>query len=127
VGAFLKVDCIMFYVSDLVAATEFYEMRLGMRRAWSDSAVGMVGLRFPAGDSELVLHNDPDIPSPDFCFLVSDVDELCAEYGRAGLTVIQPPIDVRTGRYAVLADLEGNRLPIIDLSRFGGVPRYEHK
>lgn len=123
-NAFLKVDCVMLRVSDLQSAVAFYETHFGMVRAWSDQQAKMVGLLFPHGDSELVLHSDPEIPSPDYCFLVASVDDMCAHYAGLGLLVLEGPLDVRTGRFAVLADQDGNRLPIIDLTKFGGVPRY---
>jgi len=58
----------MFCVRDLSSAAVFYETQFGMVRAWSDPDAKMVGLRFQQSDSEIVLHTDSEIPSPDYCF-----------------------------------------------------------
>jgi len=87
----------------------------------------MIGLVFPEGDSEIVIHNDASMPSPSFSFLVADVEGFCLDYKKRGYKVIQEPIVVRCGKYAILADPDGNELPIIDLTRFGNKPRYDLK
>jgi len=48
-----------------------------------------------------------------------------AGYGKKGYTVTRKPFDVRCGKFAVLADPDGNELPIIDLTKFGDKPRYD--
>lgn len=121
----LKIDSIMFYVSDLHRSTEFYEDVLCLRRVWADDERKMVGLVFPESDSEIVIHNDPNIPNPSFSFLVANVEGFCLDYKKRGYKVIQGPIDVRCGKYAVLEDPDGNKLPIIDLTKFGNKPRYD--
>ncbi len=123
--AFLKIDSIMFYVSDLEKSARFYENVLGLRVGWTDKREGMISFLFPEGDSEMVIHNDPDLPNPSFSFMVRDVDEFCDEYKKRGYRAVKEPFEVRCGKYAVLADPDGNELPIIDLSKFGGKPRYD--
>jgi len=39
--------------------------------------------------------------------------------------VLDGPFDIRRGKYAVLEDLDGNRVDVIDLTGFGGKPRYD--
>ena len=33
--------------------------------------------------------------------------------------------DIRSGKLAVLEDLDGNKIPIVDLTKFGNKPRYD--
>jgi catechol 2,3-dioxygenase-like lactoylglutathione lyase family enzyme len=121
VGRLLKIDNIMYRVTDLEAAARFYAS-LGLREKWRDGDRQMIGFVFPHSDSELVIHTDPTIPEYDYSFLVDDVERFCGEFAERGLRVQMEPIDVRPGKYAVLLDPDGNRIPIIDLTRFGGIP-----
>ena len=63
--------------------------------------------------------------NPDFSFLVDDVEKFCNDYQKKGHTVIKEPFEVRCGKYAVLADPDGNEIPIIDLTKFGNKPKYD--
>ncbi|GEM_PF-2804746 len=57
-----KIDCVMLYVADIPAAADYYARVFGMRISWRrDHAIGLC---FPETDAELVLHDDPDMPSP---------------------------------------------------------------
>ena len=76
-----------FPVLDLAAALEFYEKRLGFRRLFELEGYAGVG----RSDFELHLFqmSDPNLPKWTSCRVnVRGVDELYAEYARAG--VIQP-------------------------------------
>ena len=121
----LKIDSIMFCVSNLDKVAEFYENVLGLKRVWIDKEQGMIGFVFPESDSEVVIHDDSSMSNPSFSFLVKDVQKFCEEYRSKGYNVVQEPFEVRCGKYAVLADLDGNELPIIDLTKFGNKPRYD--
>jgi predicted enzyme related to lactoylglutathione lyase len=120
-----KIDCVMHYVRDPEASAQFYELVLGLQRAWADAARGMVGMRFAESDAEIVLHTDATLPSPDICYLVDDVAQFCEGYRQAGHRILAEPFAVRSGLYAVLADPDGNAIGIIDLTAFGGQPRYD--
>jgi predicted enzyme related to lactoylglutathione lyase len=65
------------------------------------------------------------LPNPSYSFSVDDVTEFCNEYTNRGYRMLKGPFDVRTGKYAVLEDPDGNRVDIIDLTGFGGKPRYD--
>lgn len=121
----LKIDNIMFYVKDLDRAAKFYEESLGLKRAWADSGKKMIGFVFEQSDSEIVIHNDDSLPNPDFSFLVENVEDFCRAYEASGGRVAKKPFEVRCGKFAVLVDLDGNKLPIIDLTKFGGQARYD--
>ncbi len=124
-GALLKIDSVMFFVTDLEKAAEFYADVLGLRRVWTDEKRGMIGFVFQESNSEIVIHNDSSLPNPSFSFLVRNVKAFRDEYRAKGGTVVREPFDVRCGKYAVIADPDGNELPIIDLTKFGGKPRYD--
>jgi len=121
----LRIDSIMYKVTDLEKSAKFWQQNLGMRVAWRDIEAKMIGLVFRSSkDSEIVLHTDNSIPNYDFSFIVKNVDNFVEEYKNKGLEVKIEPTDVRCGRYAVLLDLDDNLIPIIDLTKFNNKPRY---
>jgi catechol 2,3-dioxygenase-like lactoylglutathione lyase family enzyme len=121
----IKIDSIMFRVTDLDASAAFYSGVLGLKQVWRDDDRQMIGFAFPASDSEVVIHTNPDIPNPDFSFLVNDVTAFAQTYRDGSHAVLVEPFDVRAGKFAVLSDPDGNAISIIDLTRFGGEPRYD--
>lgn len=121
----LKIDNIMYRVSDLEKSKEFYEKVLGLKKVWEDREAKMVGFVFDQSDSEIVIHNNPHIPKFDYSYLVEDVVAFCKEVKEKGYKVCLEPMDVRPGKYAVIADLDDNAIPVIDLSKFGGKPKYD--
>jgi catechol 2,3-dioxygenase-like lactoylglutathione lyase family enzyme len=121
----LKIDCVMYKVKDLKASNDFYS-KLGLTKRWEDTDREMIGFTFPESDSEIVIHTNSDIPDFDICYAVQDVEKMCDEYKKSGYSVVLEPIEVRSGKYAILADLDGNKLPIIDLTKFGGKPQYDN-
>jgi lactoylglutathione lyase len=121
----LKIDNIMFYVADLEKSERFYSDVLGLNKRWEDKERSMAGFTFEGSDSEIVIHNDVNLPKFDYSFLVSDVVSFCNEVKAKGYSILKEPFDVRTGKFAILSDPDGNAIPIIDLTKFGGVPRYD--
>ena len=121
----LKIDSVMFRVSNLEEAAKFYREVLGLKKAWRDSQNAMMGFIFPESDSEIVIHSNSDIPTPAFSFLVKDVENFCRDYRKTGNKILTEPFEVRTGKLAIVSDPDGNAIPIIDLSKFGGHPRYD--
>ena len=121
----LKIDNIMYRVSDLSAAEQFYKNVLGLKKAWEDKNEKMMGFIFDESDSEIVIHSNLKIPKFDYSYLVENVEKFCNIYREKGYSIILDPIDVRPGKYAILVDPDGNEIPIIDLTKFGGKPRYD--
>lgn len=121
----LKIDNVMYRVSDLKKAEEFYKNILGLKKVWEDNHAKMVGFVFEQSDSEIVIHANPDIPKSEYSYLVENVTAFCEEVKKQGYKVLLEPIDVRPGKYALIADPDGNEIPIIDLTKFGGKPRYD--
>lgn len=120
-----KIDCIMYCVTNLEKAAKFYEEVLGLKKGWFDQKEEMIGFLLPDTESEIVLHKDTTLPNPDINFQVENVDLFCEYYLNRGYQVELEPIEVRCGKYAVLVDPDGNKIPIIDLTNFGGKPRYD--
>lgn len=121
----LKIDSILFYTGNLEESAKFYEDILGLRRRWADEENKMIGFTFEGSDSEIVIHNDTRLPKFSYSFLVDNVFDFCSEFKKKGYLILKEPFDVRTGKFAVLADPSGNEIPIIDLTKFGGIPRYD--
>ncbi len=128
----LRVDNLMFYVEDLEKSEKFYAEVLGMKKGWHDEEREMIGFSFPSADmdrekpdTEIVIHQDKTLPKMDYSFLVENVVKLCAEFMALGYKVEKEPFDVRCGKFAVLKDPDGNILPIIDLTKFGGKPEFD--
>ncbi|TDC57060.1 bleomycin resistance protein, partial [Jiangella ureilytica] len=108
------VDAVVVRVPDLDAGLAFYRDRLGHELLWRHDAIGQAGLRLPGGESELVLATDVP-PGP--AWLVDAVEPAVARVVAAGGRVVSPPADVPVGRVAVVEDVFGNALVLIDLSR----------
>jgi predicted enzyme related to lactoylglutathione lyase len=110
---FRKIDCLQIPVPDLDAGLAFYRDRLGHELLWrTDTAAG---LRMPDTDTELVLQTER--PELEVNLLVTSVDEVTATLLHAGGSILEPPFDIPVGRCAVVQDLWGNRLVILDLSK----------
>lgn len=102
----LKIDNIMYRVSDLKKAESFYHNVLGLKKVWEDKGIKMIGFVFEHSDSEIVIHANPDIPKFDYSYLVENVEKFCKEYQKQGYELILEPIEVRSGKYAILQDIE---------------------
>ncbi len=107
------VDCIRLSVSDIEAGLRFYRDQLGHSLVWRTD--DSVGLRMPDGQSEIVLHTEPQAPEIDI--KVRSADEAVARIEAAGGRIIEPPFDIRIGRAAVVQDPWGNQLVILDFSK----------
>jgi len=120
-----KIDNIMYRVSDLEVAKKFYTEVLGLKKVWEDKEAQMIGFVFEQSDSEVVIHTDKNLPKFDYSYLVGNVVSFCKEVKNKGYTVKLEPVDVRPGKYAIIADPDGNEIPIIDLTKFGNKPKYD--
>ena len=123
--ALRKVDSIMYKVKDLAISEAFYTDVMGMTKVCEDTDRGMMGFLLKDSDSEVVIHTSNELPPFSYNFLVDNVRQFCNEHRRRDYKIAFGPIKVRSGHYAVLVDPDGNRIPIIDLTEFGGVPRYD--
>jgi predicted enzyme related to lactoylglutathione lyase len=109
-----SVDAVTVPVSDLDAGLSFYRDRLGHSVLWRHSEIGQAGLQLAASDTELVLTTrGAYAPS----WLVSSADDAAAAVVHAGGRRISGPSDIPVGRVAVVADVFGNELVLLDLSK----------
>ena len=123
----LKIDSILHFVSNLEESTKFYQNVLHLQKVWEDKERKMIGFVFPENNSEIVIHSDESLPNPSYSFSVNNVKEFCRNFKKEGYNVLVEPFEVRTGYYAILSDLDGNEIAIIDLSKFDNKPQYNLK
>lgn len=110
---FRKIDCLSLPVSDLDEALAFYSDHLGHELIWrTDTAAG---LRLPDSNAELVLHTDDRPMETDIA--VESVPRAVERFTAAGGTVLAGPFDIQIGLCAVVADLWGNVLVLLDTSK----------
>ncbi|MUV38831.1 hypothetical protein JNUCC1_02702 [Lentibacillus sp. JNUCC-1] len=72
-----KIECLAIYAKDIGEAVKFYQS-LGLTKAWetyqdNEKQWSLVGMRFPDGDSELVLKNNPELNFAETEIVVEDV------------------------------------------------------
>lgn len=111
-----KIDCVMIRVDDVEKAAVYYAEVFGLRPNWSgDESIGLV---FPETDAEIVLHNDPNMPSSvEVHYLVDDVITIVAEYVAKGCQLLVEPFDITIGKCAVIKDPFGIRMCILDMTK----------
>ncbi len=111
-----KIDCVMIRVDDVEKAAIYYAEVFGLRPNWSgDDSIGLV---FSETDAEIVLHNDPNMPSSvEVHYLVDDVVTVVAEYVAKGCQLLVEPFDITIGKCAVIKDPFGIRMCILDMTK----------
>ena len=79
-----KVDCVLFYVSDLESGIKFYQDTLGHTLKWrtDDSA----GFQMPESDAEIVIQTSRKEQETDL--LVESVESSVSYLVKAGSTVL---------------------------------------
>jgi predicted enzyme related to lactoylglutathione lyase len=110
---FRKVDCLQIPVPNLEAGLNFYCDHLGHELLWRTPTAA--GLRMLDTDTELVLQTERT--ELEVNLLVASTDLATAVITQAGGMVIEPPFDIQIGRCAVVQDLWGNQLVLVDLSK----------
>jgi catechol 2,3-dioxygenase-like lactoylglutathione lyase family enzyme len=109
-----KVDRILLRVPGLASAVLYYRDVLGLKLVRQDARVA----NFRLGDdsTELVLHNDPDLPAEAVYFLVDDVRDLYRRRAELKLTFTSPPNQVSRGYRATVKDPFGTVVLLLDRS-----------
>lgn len=120
-----KVDAVLYCVEDIHKAAKFYEETMGLKRGWTDEDNQMIGLLFPGNDTELVLHSNKYLPNPNVSYQVENVEEFVSDYKQKGNNVIVEPFEIRCGKCAILKDPFGGSIEIMDITKFGGKPRFD--
>jgi predicted enzyme related to lactoylglutathione lyase len=110
----LAVDAVTVPVPDLDSGLAFYREQLGHRLLWRNDEIGQAGLALPAQETELVLTTSaPYAPT----WLVESVDSASDAIVNAGGRVRSGPSDVPVGRLAVVEDIFGNQLVLLETSK----------
>ena len=109
-----KVDRILLRVSGLAGATHYYRDILQLALVRQDAHV--VSFRLNDGATELILHDDPDLPDQASYLLVDDVREMYRRRAELKLTFTAPPAQVARGFRATAKDPFGSILLLIDRS-----------
>jgi len=108
------VDAVTVPVPDLDSGLAFYQGQLGHRLLWRNDEVGQAGLALGKQETELVLTTSaPYAPT----WLVASVDSAVDVMVDAGGRSVNGPSDVPVGRLAVVEDVFGNRLVLLDTSK----------
>ena len=111
-----KIDCVMIRVDDVETAARYYSDVFGLRRLWRDET--SVGMGLSDTDAEIVLHCNPDIPSPiEVYYLVDDVVSAVRALEQRGCRLLNGPFEIPIGQGAVITDPFGTRLCILDMTK----------
>lgn len=109
-----KVDAVTIPVPDLDSGLAFYRDKLGHELLWRNDEIGQAGLALPESDTELVLATGLEY-APNW--LVASADDAAAAFVEAGGRIINGPFDIPVGRCAMVVDVFGNNLVLLDLSK----------
>jgi catechol 2,3-dioxygenase-like lactoylglutathione lyase family enzyme len=108
------VDAVTVPVPDLDAGLAFYRKHLGHPLLWRHDELGQAGLGLATPGAELVLTTHaPYAPT----WLVSSAGDAVNAVVQAGGRRISGPSDIPVGRLAVVEDVFGNQLVMLDLSK----------
>ncbi len=102
-------------VSDIDASVAYYEEALGFRVAWQTTDRKLTALA--SGPIEMLLlvpwEGEGPPPAQSAYVYVEDPDALCAEYGEAGATIVEPVATRPYGmRDFVVSDPDGHRFTL---------------
>jgi catechol 2,3-dioxygenase-like lactoylglutathione lyase family enzyme len=113
-----RVDRILVRVESLEAAVRYYRDVVGLKLVRQDPR--LASFRLGDGETELVLHNDADLPDQATYYLVDSVKELWGRREELKLKFAGPPQPVSRGFRATVKDPFGNVLLLLDRAAEGG-------
>ncbi len=114
----LRIDRVMLRVPNVGAAVKYYCDVMGMKLVKEQK--GAAALRFGQGEGEMLLHDDPDLPTGEIYYLVDDVREMFEKRAELKLNFVQPPKAGARGYRGTIRDPFGNLMIIVDRSSGGG-------
>jgi len=119
-----KIDRVLLRVPSLRSAVAYYRDVVGLRLVRSEANVASFCLA--DGGTELVLHDDPDLPAEATYYLVDDVRDLYKRRAALRLTFSGPPTPASRGYRATVKDPFGTVLLLLDRTAEGsGKPAVE--
>ena len=107
-----RIDRILLRVPQLDAAVKYYRDVLGLSVVRQSSNIA--SFKLAEQDTELVLHDDPDLPADAVYYLVDDVRDLYRRRNELRLKFAGPPVQVSKGFRATAKDPFGNVLLLLD-------------
>src|SRR3954465_8715635 len=105
-----RVDRIVLRVPGLPAAVAYYRDVLGAKLVRQDARIAS----FQLGETELLLHTDPDLPAEAVYYLVDDVRDLYKRRNELKLTFTSAPAPIARGYRATVRDPFGPVLLLLD-------------
>jgi catechol 2,3-dioxygenase-like lactoylglutathione lyase family enzyme len=113
-----RVDRILVRVPGLESAVRYYRDVLGMKLIRQDAH--LASFKLAEGATELVLHDDPDLPAEATYWLVDNVRDLYRRRAELKLTFPSPPSQITHGYRAFAKDPFGTVLLLLDRKTEGG-------
>ncbi len=113
-----RVDRILLRVSGLQSAATYYRDVLGLTLIRQDAH--LASFRLSGCATELVLHDDPDLPAEATYWLVDDVRELYRRRAELKLKFSSPPTQITHGYRATAKDPFGTVLLLLDRTTESG-------
>ena len=113
-----QIDRILVRVINLPAAAQHYREVLGLTLVRQEKRLAV--FKLSGGETELVLHDDPDLPNEATYYLVDDVRDLYRRRGELKLTFASPPQQASRGFRATVKDAFGAVMNVIDRTQSGG-------
>src|SRR3954453_20134031 len=107
-----RVDRILIRVPSLEGSITYYRDVLGLKLVRRTKELACFAMA--EGETELVLHTDPDLPDGATYFLVDDVRDVYRRRKQLGLTFVSAPAPSSRGFRATVKDEFGTVLLLID-------------
>lgn len=105
-----KVNGVLIKVPSIEEGLKFYRDRLGMCLLWKKEDIAAVGI----GDTQFVISTTLN---PETNIMVESVVDAIKIFEEAGGTVIEPVEDIHVGKLAVVEDVFGNQLTLMDYTK----------
>jgi predicted enzyme related to lactoylglutathione lyase len=109
-----RIECVAIYSEDIEKSVKFYQS-LGLTKSWEtfqdeEKQWTLIGMKFPNGNSELVLKNNPNLNFSETEIVVEDVRETYeALKSNPEVQWIRTPFPNSLGGYvAVMQAPDGN-------------------
>lgn len=109
-----RIDRVILRVSGLESAVRYYRDVLGLQLIKQDAR--LANFRLADGETELVIHDDADLPAEAVYYLVDNVRDLYARREALKLKFISPPNPVAHGYRATVRDPFGTVMLLLDRS-----------
>src|SRR4051812_48919626 len=111
-----RVDRVLIRVPQIESAVRYYRDTLGLKLIRQTKELAT----FELGQSELVLHANPDLPAEATYYLVDDVRDLYNRRAELKLKFSGPPVPATRGYRATAKDPFGTVLLLLDRSTESG-------